>query len=348
MDLISTERMPETVEGHVSEATGIPMPVDPAQAQAAVRRVREEFIAGSPHLVPGDILGAGQRDLVRLFELYDGRCFGGQLATRLAARGAQTPILSFSKRLTSSGGRTKWVVRTRPDAPPGTPPLVTFRIEVSIPLLVDSFGDGRSAVVCGLPCADRLDALLRIFEHELVHLLLMLTGGDIRCRGPLFHCYASRLFGHTVHNHELITGRDRAREMGLRAGDFVSFEHDGERMVGQIERIRRRATVAVREPEQSRGRKFYVPLPHLARVEGPPAADAPEPPARFVPFAPPPVAPRPPAHSAPTYATTPPRAPYPPRRPPPAVDTLPSLPAHAAPNGPCPCGSGRKFKKCCG
>jgi hypothetical protein len=57
----------------------------------------------------------------------------------------------------------------------------------------------------GIPVHDRLDALLVVFEHELVHLMISISGfPDTSSHGPLFKALALNLFGQTTATHGLI------------------------------------------------------------------------------------------------------------------------------------------------
>jgi hypothetical protein len=63
---------------------------------------------------------------------------------------------------------------------------------------------------------------------------------------------------------------------GIKVGDPVGFELDGVWHVGRVNRITRRATVLVQDPQGQpysdgkRYRGFYVPLPLLRKIKGPP------------------------------------------------------------------------------
>ena len=48
----------------------------------------------------------------------------------------------------------------------------------------------------GLVCRDRLEALQRIFEHELLHLAEFLGWGRSNCRAENFHALSRRIFAH--------------------------------------------------------------------------------------------------------------------------------------------------------
>lgn len=146
-----------------------------------------------------------------------------------------------------------------------------YEISVSTTLLFHTFQDvDRPIVVCGLPCGDRLEALQRVMEHELVHLIEMLIWTKSSCSAARFQAIASRFFGHTDHRHQLVTPVEKAiTQFGIRPGDRVRFRFDGVEHVGKVNRISRRATVLVedqRGPRYSDGKryaKFYVPMAML-------------------------------------------------------------------------------------
>jgi hypothetical protein len=78
--------------------------------------------------------------------------------------------------------------------------------------------------------------------------------------------------------HDLVTPREAAGQaFGICVGDLVSFELDGVRHVGRVNRITRRATILVEDPrgvlysDGKRYRTFYVPLPLLRKLTVPPA-----------------------------------------------------------------------------
>ena len=59
--------------------------------------------------------------------------------------------------------------------------------------------------VNGLLCRDRTEALQRVFEHELLHLLEMLIWARSSCSAARFRGLAWNYFGHTATKHDLIT-----------------------------------------------------------------------------------------------------------------------------------------------
>ena len=173
--------------------------------------------------------------------------------------------------MTRAGGKT--TRRLRPD---GT---AEYEIAVSTSILFDAFAPGDPEVtVAGLPCANRLEALQRIMEHEIVHLIEFLRTGASNCAAQPFRDTARRLFGHRSHTHELFTRVERAARRGIVVGSLVDFDYDGERLTGRVNRVTKRATVLVESASGDRysdGRryaKYYVPLGRLEPRE--PTGDA--------------------------------------------------------------------------
>src|SRR6266567_7942040 len=69
----------------------------------------------------------------------------------------------------------------------------------------------------------RMEALQRIFEHEIVHLIEQLCWENSDCAARRFRDIAERLFLHRAHTHDLITRRERAAESGIHVGSRVTF-----------------------------------------------------------------------------------------------------------------------------
>ncbi|MGE3820312.1 MAG: SprT-like family protein, partial [Isosphaeraceae bacterium] len=81
------------------------------------------------------------------------------------------------------------------------------------------------------------------------------------------------IFAHEASNHELMTPRlEAARTHGIRTGDHVTFEYQGARRSGRVNRITRRATVLVEDPAgrpYTDGKtylSFYVPVSMLEKA----------------------------------------------------------------------------------
>lgn len=248
--------------------------LDQHTSQTLSRRIHDDLLAASPYIRTPAFTRIHTRDLEFLFEAYDRHYFTG--LTRKALDGCPLGF-RLAPRMTMAGGKTTRF-RSRTGA-------VSYEIAIATSMLFEGFGDAdRGVTVCGLACASRLEALQRIFEHELVHLAEQICWGESSCAGPRFQTIAANLFGHRSHRHNLITRRERAADSGIRVGALVSFEFEGRRFTGRVNRITKRATVLVEDPGGQRYtdgrhyRSFYVPLASLsltmqAAAQAAPGAD---------------------------------------------------------------------------
>lgn len=209
---------------------------------------------------------ASSADLQAMAELYDQYFFDSHCLSLAGYFGLQ---FRWSKRMTSNGGKTVRSVHV--DRKTGVR-RVSFEIVLSATLLFQTFNDVKRPIrVTGILCHNRLQAMQRIMEHELVHLVELLVWDHSCCMASRFQRIANSLFGHTEHKHDLITQRERAdRQFNVRVGTRVQFVFEGQRYVGTVNRITRRATVLVADPQGqlyddgNNYRKFYVPLAQLA------------------------------------------------------------------------------------
>jgi hypothetical protein len=225
------------------------------------RRIEATLLAQSRHLREPNFNQIHPRDLEILFAACDQAVFRGYLSSALG----KTPVrFRLSSRMTSAGGRTTRF-RSREGA-------VRYEVTIACGLLFQGFSDqDRPIHVCGLYCQTRLEALVRIFEHELIHLVELLCWSDSNCSAAPFQDIAGRLFGHRSHRHELITWKERAQNSGIGRGSLVSFVFEGMRFHGRVNRVTKRATVLVEDAagqmysDGRRYRTFYVPL---AALEG--------------------------------------------------------------------------------
>lgn len=207
-------------------------------------------------------------DLRRMFDLYD-RFFFGQGCRE--ALGDVPLHFGISKRMTRSAGTT---TRREQRLRMLGPVHREYKIAVSSTLLFQTFcGEERTVTVSGLVCHNRMQALQRVMEHEMVHLIEMLLWTDSSCAARRFQTITRRFFRHTQHTHELITPREKAwTQYQIRPGDHVRFRFDGHHYSGIVNRITKRATILVEDPRGSRYsdgkhyRKFYVPIQMLQRL----------------------------------------------------------------------------------
>ncbi|MFN0056362.1 MAG: hypothetical protein ACKV0T_29810 [Planctomycetales bacterium] len=238
----------------------------PEQIPDRQQRIHATVLAESRFMKQANFETFHVNDLERAFDLYDALFFERGIRPCLG----DSPLrFAISSRMTSAGGKT---VRYRPRLPSAPP---QYEIAVSSTLLFQSFSDvERTIVVNGHECHDRLQALLRILEHEMVHLIELLLWNDSSCRGARFHALAHKWFGHTAHHHQLVTPRERAAAcFGVRPGSKVRFRCDGAEYQGVVNRVTKRATVLVESAtgqpysDGKRYLRFYVPLKLLERVE---------------------------------------------------------------------------------
>jgi hypothetical protein len=233
-----------------------------------VKRIYGVTLGRSRYIRCGSFAAISGDDLKLLFELYDSEFFGGLLDVLLTRNGRRRLFFRVSRKLTRSGGKTTRM-RRRADSQSDT----VYEIAISSTLLFQTFADvDRPVTVNGVLCRDRLEALQRVFEHELIHLVESVLWGESSCSAPRFRSMARQLFAHTEVTHQLVTQRERAeKNFGIRLGDRVTFRFDGQHYTGIVNRITKRATVLV---ESDRGRpysdgkrydKFYVPLALLEK-----------------------------------------------------------------------------------
>jgi hypothetical protein len=240
---------------------------EPSVIAARTEGIYRQAIQLSPNISHGNFDRFHPGDLRRLFEMYDQVFFKGACRRRLGAQGINFRI---SKRMFSSGGKT---TRYR-----GRDGSEHYEICVASTLLFKTFteNDHRPISVTGIVCTDRLQALQRVLEHELVHLLEMMVWTRSNCKVARFQGAAERIFGHREHTHRLITPREQAAvKFGVRPGVWVRFEYQGMQYSGLVNRVTKRATVLIPSPQgqlYSDGQRYevsYVPVSWLTPIERP-------------------------------------------------------------------------------
>jgi hypothetical protein len=229
--------------------------------------IGEEVLRKSTAMKQPNFQAVQSSDLRRMVELYDAAFFDGG-CLELARRGGIE--FRWSRRMTSAGGKTtRWMLPSKDGQFGGS----RYEITLSAALLYQSFQkEGEQVKVCGKLCWTRLEAMQRVVEHELIHLLEMLVWIDSNCAAKRFQSITSSIFGHTEHRHELTTQHERAiQHYQIQIGSRVSFAIEGKRLYGIVHRITRRATVLVEDgrgtqyTDGKRYCKYYVPLPQLRR-----------------------------------------------------------------------------------
>jgi hypothetical protein len=231
--------------------------------QEGVRGIHQDVLARSRYLRTPNFTAMHPADLELLFNSYDQRFFANRIRSALGVRPLR---FRLSSRMTKASGKTTLFVARGGEE--------QFEIAIAVGMLFDGFkGTDRQVTVCGLQCEDRLEAVQRILEHEIVHLAEILCWKRSDCTAVRFQEIASRLFRHKAHTHQLITRRERASDAGVRVGVQVRFSFEGKRLTGRVNRITKRATVLVEDPEGARysdGQRYkayYVPIGGLEPVE---------------------------------------------------------------------------------
>ena len=262
----------EVPDGHAAEDRGealhsltrVLLTSDPGAARIRSRTddIGRRLLLASPHVGEPNFRRLHTRDLSFLFAAYDARFLNGLCRDLLGPDGV---TFRLSSRMSRAGGKT-----TRLRRPDGTS---RFEIAVATSILFDGFvEDDPEVTVCGLPCRHRLDALQRLFEHELVHLAEWMCWDASHLGRKRFQGIAARLFLHRAHTHQLITRSERAARQGITIGARVTFHYQGRWLEGRVNRITKRATVLVDDPTGERwsdgGRyvRYYVPLGELRLV----------------------------------------------------------------------------------
>jgi len=236
--------------------------LESAKTSDIQKQIGERLLKESRYLKDKNFQKASNSDLQLMAEMYDHYYFGSSLLPWARSYGMD---FRWSSRMTRAGGKTtRTVTINRKTGVRQT----QYEIALSSTLLFQTFRDlSRPIRVTGMNCHNRLDAMQRIMEHELIHLTEMLVWVDSCCAAKRFQGIAYRLFSHTEHRHELITPRERAaEEFNVRVGSRVIFQIEGRQYQGIVNRITRRATVLVQDPagerysDGKRYLKFYVPI----------------------------------------------------------------------------------------
>ncbi|MHA1657643.1 MAG: SprT-like domain-containing protein [Promethearchaeota archaeon] len=230
------------------------------------KKIYLNMLNSSKNVSEGNFTKISVEDLKFLFEQYNKDFFSGLLEDLLNKEEKCKLVFRLSSRMTKSGGSTTKIIKKD---------QVIYKISISSYLLFQSFLDIKRTIrINGIICKDRIEALQRIFEHELIHLLELLIKGDSSCSSDGFKTLAKQIFLHTDNTHELITQKERAfLKFSIKVGDKVSFEYNKKTYIGIVDRITKRATVLVKDNEDSKYAneegfmKFYIPISMLIKEE---------------------------------------------------------------------------------
>lgn len=238
-----------------------------AERMTRNKRIAERLLQNSSTILTPNFSEITEEDVQNLFNSYDELYFDDVLKRTLG----DTPLkFRVSSRMTRAGGKTGAWRKSR------CAPIERFEIVISSTLLLQTFHKDqtdRPIHVTGLECHNRLDALMRVMEHELIHLSELLGWDYSSCSQDRFQTFAWQTFGHTNHQHELITPREHAASQGIKSGTWVRFAAEGKSLEGIVNRVTRRATVLVPDARGQRFsdgntyRKYYVPVSILVPID---------------------------------------------------------------------------------
>ncbi len=222
--------------------------------------IYNQILIQSDNIDQGNYTSIAISDLRLLFELYDQKFFNDFFAENYEDK----IYFRLSRRMTKSAGKIQRFIK-----------VDDFVISLSTTLIFQTFNDiMREIKVNGIICHDRLEATMRVFEHEIIHLIEYVLFDTSSCSKPSFKRFSRNIFGHTDVTHQLITQVEVAHEnFNLHVGDIVSFRYEGNVYEGLINRVTKRATVMVKDRKgqftDSKGNryvKFYIPLRYLRKV----------------------------------------------------------------------------------
>lgn len=241
--------------------------LSPEQIRDKYQSIHAQMLHGSRHLREGNFQAISADDLAQLFTHYDQHYFQNKLMRSAVQKSEKAVFFRLSSTMTRASGKT---ILTRRRSPNGSVDL-EYEIAIASRMLFMNFNrPNEEVIVTGMPCTNRLQALQRIMEHEMLHLAELVVWDKSSCSAQRFKTLAGNLFGHTQTSHQLITPREHAAvEYDIHVGSMVGFEFEGRQLIGKVNRIHHRATVLVEDPRGQRysnGRrymKYYVPLPAL-------------------------------------------------------------------------------------
>src|SRR3989442_8731025 len=153
----------------------------PREVLRKTRAIYRATLRESRHIRASNFTAIAAEDVERLYRLYDETFFNGLFQRLLSQDGEGGLTFRVSSRMSSAGGKTIRAERRVP-AKEGVKTVFAYELAVSARLLFQTFqGEERAVIAAGLPCADRLEALQRIVEHEMVHLLELLVWRGASC-----------------------------------------------------------------------------------------------------------------------------------------------------------------------
>ena len=232
-------------------------------------KVCQQVFIQSKQIKTGNFQVVSNDDVKLIFELHDTYFFDNYFKENKVT---EKMAFDFSKKMTSAGGKLMYYKVTNKNP-------IQFRIRISAYLIFNSFKNNstktKTVNLAGFETKNRLEALMHVIEHEIIHLIEFLAFNDSSCKKDNFKKLANSIFGHTAFTHQLLTGKMEAlKEYDLKIGDWVSFSFDGRYYKGIIHRITKRATVMAldkngiyKDAKGNRFTKYYILLKYLKKLD---------------------------------------------------------------------------------
>jgi hypothetical protein len=231
-------------------------------------KVCQQVFIQSKQIKTDNFQVASNDDIKLIFNLYDTYFFDNYFKENKVT---EKMAFDFSKKMTSAGGKLMYYKVTNQNP-------IQFRMRISAYLIFNSFKnktDNKTINLAGFETKNRLEALLHVIEHEIIHLIEFIAFNDSSCKKDNFKKLANSIFGHTAFTHQLLTGKMEAlKEYDLRVGDWVKFTFDGVPYTGFIHRITKRATVMAldkngeyKDNKGNRFKKYYILLKYLQKLD---------------------------------------------------------------------------------
>lgn len=230
-------------------------------------KIRQQVFIQSKQIKTDNFQQFSDSDVKLIFDLYDTYFFDNYFKENKIS---EKMAFDFSKKMTSAGGKLMYYKVSKQNS-------IQFRMRISSYLLFNSFKDNSTQTVnlAGFETKNRLEALMHVVEHEIIHLIEFIVFNDSSCKKDNFKKLAHSIFGHTAFTHQLLTGKMEAlQNYDLRVGDWVDFSFDGKDYKGIIHRITKRATVMALDPKgmykDNRGNcfsKYYILLKYLKKLD---------------------------------------------------------------------------------
>lgn len=240
---------------------------EPQLIEAKTKIIAGRLLTGSSHIRQPNFDAISGEDIATLFRLYDEMFFEGWLEQHVTEKATRPMQFRVSSRMSRAGGKTIRHQRRYRNRQRTT----GYEIAVASRLLFLTFGEvDRPVTIGGMICENRLQALQRIMEHEIVHLFELLEWGKSSCNQPRFKQLVRNIFGHSHVRHDLVAPEEHAaHEHDVHVGATATFAFEDQHLIGRVNRINRRATILVEHPDGNRYsdgkryKKYYVPLQYL-------------------------------------------------------------------------------------